>query len=679
MMHQNQGLPFPANQLIPPQVAGPQYQIQASMPQYQQLVQPTVAAVMDVLQRNASKNALRCFLFNQLTANNFQNQEFPKVINSVLELAVFHISTNQQYAQNPQAAVMGAAEAFCAMLASVNAKTFQTLYSFIDQATAGDVEQKAAEFMRLHQVLQQWKASSVAQPMGGMMPMQQVAPPIQNPWAGQQQQNVQLGGQPWNNWQQQQKPSTPVEMAGASFKPMAAQESFTAAGGQVQQLNLNNQQQQNFGAFANLAFSNVQPVEEAAPAQVEKPAVTFGFGKKGAQAVTVAATPGPVIAEQPVQEVVVVVEEPKMKDEFYIDGCPVRHVGNTDWTPSSTLENPYPTAYNPNTHTCFLQRHSDGTVEEVIVDNEDLTPEMEYSQHELKPSFKPQTKLDIDSGKVVIPNWSAVETLESKTNSEMLEVDGVQINPLIVQARIDAPNLDLAELHARVELANQGVASFHEDAIEFYYDENLVFGSDVKGMGELFEGILSAETAEEIQERFVKLKGVIPDRVWYALNQRATRTINEMTTINLQMKMSIDSFADDLVDLVQTVQVEKGKIFSVALEEGLRLLVKRVFGLKDVEYADGIPDGLYTYALSIGRSVTIVDWPSTSINVQIHRTGSCVKESYTPDLYKALAGILYRANEAGDIHEHLIVTSDNVVLKVDRGLIGRDNIVISFN
>ncbi len=672
MMQATQGIPYPANQLVTPQVAGPQYQVPASAPQFQQLIQPVVAILIAVLQRNASKNPLRCFLFNQLTANNFQNQEFPKTVNAIAELAAFHMATNQQFAANPQTAVETAAESFCAMLASVNAKMFPALYGFIDQNMAADVEQKVAEFGRLNQVIQQWKQSCITQPMANPMQMGGVAPVIQNPWGGQQQ-NVQMG-QPWNAWQQ--KPSTPVEMAGGSFKPMnSPQESFTAQGGVVQNLQLNNNQQQNFAAFSTALFNTPQePAVQEAP--VEKPTVSFGF-RKGTPAATVTTAPAKtalVVEEEPKAEVV------KMsKDEFYIDGCPVRHAGNTDWTPTSNLENPYPIAYSTLTHTCFLQRHSDGTVEEVIVDVEDLTPEMEYAQHELKPSFKPQTKLDVDSGKVVIPNWTAVERLESKTNPNPIEVDGVVINPIIVRTRIDAPNLQMAELNARVELAGQGVHSFHEDAVEFYYDENLVFGTELGGMRELFEEIHNAETAELIQERFVKLKGVIPDRVWYAMNQAATKAINEMTTVNLQMKMNVDSFADDLVELVQVVEDEKGKIFSVALEEGLRLLVKRVFNLKDVEYADGIPDTLHVYALSVGRSVTIVDWPSTAIQVQIQSTGSCIKESYTPALYRALCGILERADEAGEIHEHVIITTDNVVLKVERGLIGRDNIVVSFN
>lgn len=670
-MHQQQ-LPFPANQLI--QAGQLQFLPQLNvMPQMQPFIQPAAQFLLTTLTNHAQRNALRVFLYNQLSANGYNNPDFGPALLGVMEYAQMLL---MQQPMQPEQALAASAEAVCGWLAAVNVKKYQALYQYIDQATAADVERKVGEFL---QVQQRLGGGQPQQQVGyGNMPQRnQQVQPINNAWAGGQQNfqnqaaafasNSGMVANPWTNNAPVAPATTPLDVTIGSGKFKPQQQPVAAITfGPGTPLKVDTQFMRTAQVAHAPAVAAAQP--EPVAVSIKKPEVVIGQVALKTQKV----------AEDGVKEII-------------IDHCPVRFAASSGWVRTPTFDAPYPIAYDPITHAAFHKRLPDGTVVEFLVDIEEMTPEMDYLTHELKPCFR-EVHATVDD-KIVVPNWRAVELLKPAAEvlavEEALGGDTEAVKVLALPKVFSAYSDSHADVQAQLELQRMGVDVADEPVVEYYYNRNeaYVVGTDVS---KIMAAIADTDDICDAALSFTRIKDLIPNRTWYKMHEAVTAKINEALCVNMQLaQWSIESFVDDVADLIEKLRTDKGELFASAFELNAGKIIAAAFRAlpNDSSEWDDVVGEFASFKGDENQSLlvmaelcstTLVNWRSTEIRIRLETTGSAVMESSTPVLYHAIRSIIERSEKhPGAFTDHFIITTDNVKLKLHRGYIGQDFFLIS--
>lgn len=103
-----------------------QNQVHPSLLQYL----PAIAvAAIDTLQNRAGQNAMRMFLYNQLSDNNYNNNGFLSLIKTICDIAEYHAATGTSIEQ----AISGSIDITVQFFALGNLKAFPALQQYLDQ------------------------------------------------------------------------------------------------------------------------------------------------------------------------------------------------------------------------------------------------------------------------------------------------------------------------------------------------------------------------------------------------------------------------------------------------------------------------------------------------------------------------------------------------------------------
>lgn len=643
----------------------PQIQVR---PQQQQMLPLITGYTMHELQSNAQKNPQRCFLFNSMSVNRWQNQQFAELVKSVGDYAEFLASTGQ--VQGAEAAIQRAANQMCTIMVAVYVSQYPALQQGMNQQQWGDMQQAQQLYNQIGAAIRQFQSQSQGfgnTQMGGM------------PQSGQWQTvHATGGGHQWNGGPQAAPSNLGVGPQVSNWNHGMQSPAFQAPTDNSRQFR------------SSLRSTPVVPQDD------NLDSVSFGPTGVDIREVAPAAnfSAGNIMEQKPN-----VVDQPA----FGADGSEVRLAASSGWNRTFAPQAAYAAAFNPRTHVLKHIRHADGHVTELI---EEKLANMKYDDHELNPIFRLKSREQaLASGARIDPTWDILPHMQAAP-AKPLEIEGEEPGlkeldaPIFLTEEIQAHSLEEAGLKARLTLLGRDIKLADSAPFEYYVERTIPMFTSGGSLIGVFNGLHG-------KKQIVELAVVMEDlaqsgmctEAWHAVNDRLTETLNEFLEYNTGLTgWKIENFTSDAKELfvlleqkygeglVNTLNARTGTLVEAAISclRGDRLSHYVESLTEDIEIAgdgEGNPcEGLIVFSEKI--SVTHVPWLGSQIDVAMKAKAGAVMETYLPELYRAIKAIMRRVKDREELGSQAfryvyIVTADNVKIRIHEGFMGKDFYLIS--
>jgi len=351
-------------------------------------------------------------------------------------------------------------------------------------------------------------------------------------------------------------------------------------------------------------------------------------------------------------------------------GVEIRPAHLTDWTRTRRDDTPYATAYDPTTHILFYVKWPDGVVDEIIME---ITQEMNYLTHEinrrLRHSHTPSNgKVVPDTTKVLDYDAPAKPVAEVRKALDEKTITEDSLSPVILDglftASSDAENeyearrvlleeLDLPEDTETVPAHEYITTKVAPLSLPPEGRERLELLSSCESMSLLAKGL---DTAAE--------EGLLPTRAYRIINDQLTTAVNALLKDNLSLDLEIESFIDDIEELLMHPSISDPGIDDV-IESNAPSFIQRNFNIR-IEEDDGVHQ-LYlideAINLQLGWSAEEVE----GLNLQTEAT--LLSKATHPRLFNVVYDLINRNTETKAIvgrHVRLI-TIDGDYIDVSRG------------
>ena len=125
---------------------------------------PIAVACIDALQTRAGQNSLRMFLYNQMGANNYNNQIFLGLVKSVAELAEYNAQCGVQIEQ----AITGAVDLCLQFYAFNNLQQYPALQQYVDPSMVNNLQALANKQSQVVQAMAQYQQQKQMRAQQGM-------------------------------------------------------------------------------------------------------------------------------------------------------------------------------------------------------------------------------------------------------------------------------------------------------------------------------------------------------------------------------------------------------------------------------------------------------------------------------------------------------------------------------
>lgn len=642
---------------IPPISCGPQIQ------PYAQLI--TGHAMLEA-QNNAGRNPLRTFYFNMLSLNNFQNQEFFELVQSVAELTEFLVVARHK---DVISAAQEAARTMNSVQASLMIQKFPTLEPLLTHEVKTGASNWIRQFMNLAQEIKQFQSP----------------PPTTYGHAGGY-------GQPPGTYMQSmyQDPRTSAAH-GASYGRGYFQESAGGvAGGSSIMGGLtktNQPHRQNDIVEVGMFADQPEPI-------IKRRADVSSTGE-----------------QQPSQDVAesapVNTDAPASKERFWDDytlqnGARIKPAHLSKWEVSKTEEQPYRMAYHPSKHCLFHGKHESGLVEEVLVPWE-ASETMDYLRNEIRSDMRKAVPKDPHAPKMV-PKYDLLATMAPVTDSMLgvyKPVEGEEATQDIpeVEAKIQTDVLFVDSLDKLISLGRLE-NSYIVDELEKDGDVELAICTehygDIVKMVSCQEGdiawLYELSRCDNISDTLKTIEGArgnITQGFLDEITLRFTDEINVALKYHLQISLSIDNAVSDYADLIDVLKQTYGDEFIQMWNDHQREIIGRALNYLNDERLETYLGTLYEDQEMIQKlqrrvvvftdriALTYVDWSSDDMDLAFTGSGA-ISEATMPNLHKAVMAMFART-AALDVpfNGHLMSTNDNAILEFHKGWLGKDFFLIS--
>lgn len=746
MFQSNQRLPVPADRFVAEPYQGPPSQapvvppIQAG-PESANLVPAVAAALVQEVQSNAQNNPLRTFLFNMIANNHYQNQEFMELTATAVEYATY-LAGALNY--SPNQAISSACSEVCIMWASKYLiKDYPQLQGVLgDPAFVDEANQWLQKMVEVGEALNQFKANQQAggypggyggaPPMGGPGgypgfnqgggfggPPQNPGfggngfggqgqfggynPPPQNPGFGQPRGPDRSGmGVPGNSasssfqahpqqpaWNQNNNGAGSFQGADRWSDPAPNANTPSTAGGEA------------FGGGPNeqawASWDREQTTQNSAQTSFVKPSEWFKSKDYGPN------NEGPSVEETPTMNTNQ--NQPTNKERpadkiVDADGNVLVPAHLSPWTVKRTPNNPYGIAYDPSKTILYHKQFKDGHVEEALMSIDDTN---EYLSFEVDPRMAQRVRCErapdpdmVDfSEPAYPPKMDDIERKRQERINEFQETEGSEESDIFTQEPLHnagvvvAGCMEEALLGARLAVQETYGENINHGNVGFAYYACFPFIAN-EDTQEILTQLRDTESPTTLVEKFLDLKDNVHSRVWYELNDRMTAFVNEQVGVGLGLKLTIDSFVDDALDLIKAVG-DQGRayveatmdIVTHAVHATIQPLTSRLRDeyLTRLNYDIEDPEQIKNIAV-LGETNTVIQvpWMSSDLSVAFpDGKSAAVLESQLPKLYRLIDRIFTRADQFRNntLHSHYILTDDNVKLKCHRSLLNGDIYLLS--
>jgi hypothetical protein len=632
-----QQLPVPADQQVvqfmnfEPQYSPapyPNYNIEQPIQQIMPLLS-TLAA--NEVQHNAQRSALRMFAFNFFGQNGFNNNNFAQLVCGLADFLAFNVA--QGNVNNLVQAAQNLAPNYVALTTAALGRQYQGVLQMLDQTTYNHTVQLCNQYDQLAGAIQQFRRAGNSGMMnpGGMGNMGGG-----NMGRGS---NMGGGGGMGDGGSGLTLFSNPNNTGSGSYQ---------GGGGDMRS-----------DRFARQADVNVTRVGEDSP----DTGVRIERGGRRMEAPVQTATP-----QQEAQPYEILADESKMK-----------------WRPSQ--QQPYPLAYIPRTTLSYHKVMPDGVVFQILKPREQGN--MDYEKHCLVTSFG--ATLPTRDARAAAERLEKMQrSLQIRSEAEPLldEASRALLKSRVYEDTVlFEPSFDSAWL---VAMMGRIAARDDEGNLPDIYQRRTVVATPVFTKTNELDFIKELSTCTSYSQARIKMLDLqtrMSPELWYACETRLTEAVNRLLSLKMSISMNIDSFTEDVADVVGALRKSYGEIFAQAFEASVSELLLAEFDLLDMDmtetqafltenyttnflndekFAAEAPKLTY---LSSTVTLTLLNCLATELETELSTKHGVMVGSSTPFLYELAQQIVHEVG-ASSASRHFIRTLDGRIIEVAEGLIG---------
>lgn len=666
-----QALPVPADSLMrQPQsinVNNPPFVPQGieCTPELQQCIPQLSGMLAYLISNSASQNHLRAFAFNLLSSNNFANAEFNALVATGMQIVMVCA-----YMQNQRNDLPGllqyAAQKALEMYISVNVSRYPALQQYVDQNQANQIRQVLSEFEQFKnasgQLMRQMQFNNnqFNQPsMGGFNSG------FNNNNFGGGFNNQPSSFNRFSNFNQGGF-NTRVGMSPSHFGSPSATEASVFQSSMREAGNTVNEQ----ASYQSSRFSSLrESLNQSTPQRNE----VMTDVANSSQIPVVAKEQTPI--------------EPVMK--------PYKESGLT-WVRSD--EQPYPPIVKYSTHEIVAYQNEKGEVR-LAIQNRKGGRVFDYEAHTTLSSLRVYPVSETKPSEVEIQ--SVQEDLNTRINEEraltVTNNDSSQMN--------DSLDYDLVKYDdISIEKSVEGAILTNDVNREFLHQ---LRGTDytalvkteskvVESLGPLDE-VAKTETKflsrikilSDLRDRLRENRRILTKRAWRVIESRLTKGINHVLKNQLSLTLQIDSFFEDYNDLKDAIQNVSPVLLQAFLNYQSEIIILAMNFAQDEVLIDSIREELVLKQDLLGEEkiasfeflqtdviIYGVDIDSLTLDIDLfNNTGSLILQSESAVLFK-LVNLIFSSTQS-PYREIYLSLSDGVVLRLDRGLVGTNNYLVS--
>ena len=168
-----------------------------------------------------------------------------------------------------------------------------------------------------------------------------------------------------------------------------------------------------------------------------------------------------------------------------------------------------------------------------------------------------------------------------------------------------------------------------------------------------------------------------------SLNEFLTEVVNDISLHKLSTALKISSFTDDISHLAAAIEADYGEVFRNAFDRISKEYGKMVLNGMGDSTARGMvlgdEDSSTTLSfIYVPYSVTIVDMMSSELGFKIEDNKSYMITEKQPWLLRLAESLFRQHSNLNDPTLYdVIVTTDNKIFKLHKGLVGKDSYLIS--
>ena len=623
------GLPYPADNLVrnPIQVNpnNPPYvpNVQCT-PEMQQYVPFVAGTCINLISGGAQQNHLRAFTFNQLSENNFANQAFATLVATVVNMVMYHAYVLNQ-GQDVQGLIQQCANKGLELFIATNVMQFQGLQQYLDQSQMQQIQGLLNE-------LNQYKNA-----IGQMLNQLQ-----QSQFGNNQFINNSFGGFGIN-----QRP-------GFNGQSIAGNSGGSSVFNTNLQSNAVNNNQSNFDTSQN-RFTN----RFTAPVIENEPVHQIGIAKE------------PVVVEQKVE-----VQSSKPEP---VNSSSIR------WSRSDSQA--YPPIIKFSENELFIENDMDGFTKLSIVKRSEKSL-FDYQTHtaisslRVYPSSEPRlTKEDIEQA-----NKKIIDVVEADDKEFVLDDDPISIvehEPYTFEMDVNDCLFE-NEVTKEIQMKANGNGPYPVFKTKGFLAASLgqLEDSDISEI----QSISNAKTIEEFVLKLKASAASLNKRAWKALESRVTQCINHALRAQLALDITIESVLvdyDSLSKLLESKSIALCEAFKSHEKELIKFATNLIINeelmssieggfLSPQEPMDGRLRFLYNEF-----TVISIDMNSEELDIDVFKDlGSLILQRESKLLY-TLAHKVFSSLQDKFFTQVFIRLNDGVALRIDRGMVGNDNFVLT--
>lgn len=635
--NQNQ-LPWPAHELVsepytvdlnnPPFVP-----TVTCTPDFQQLLPLISGSAVNAIANQAKRSSLRAFLYNQLSENNYRNNDFIDAVTTITTYMMYLVYVQRQNLPLTELVQVGVEKGLEYKIAN-NVATYQGLVNFIDAQTRNSINGVLNELQQLKGQFQQM----LAQLTGNV---------------GTSNIGIGVGGM------QSNRPS------------------FSSG---------------NFGTgqSSNAIFQNnpiTQPVQ-----QVVDTGVSFGSKYGNIKPTEVLPISQPIVTQtntltptQP-QPPIQVTETIPTKEKQTVR-IPLSRSG-LKWVRSD--EQPYPPIVKRSVNELYVNENEDSTL--VFSIGERSKESMfEYETHTTQTNFgiRPSARelptkeqIDASNRKLIGVLENGVEKISEST--EYIPPSKV-LSPDEISVEFSLESIVIEHEIKRDRYVNDGEV----EEINIFRNEVVLLES----LGKLsdkdyltLERLQQSETFEELVTRLRSASTTLSKKAWRVIERRLTRIFNDVLSLYLSMDIKIDSYLIDIDGLLTLLNEKYVAVYDVLMHNQLNIIrfaIKPLLGAPQepeirvaIESGDG-EDNKFEFLASY-VTMTSIDIDSELLDIELtSHVGNVILSNQSKLLYSLAESIFKERNSTNPIHLDYLMLSDGVVLRISKGLVGGDYYCVS--
>ena len=679
--------------------------------------------LMLCLQNEKDKNPFRMFLFNQMSAGGYNNPDFHKLVDAALD----YIDLVAGQGIKIDEVLTKGLNRLCSMIAAYNINQYPALKQYLrTHEEKTDAASLIAEFESVKRDISNMKqryAGPPQQPNQGYPP-QGYNNPGYSPQGYQAQvgQSVPFGTPP--GFGNGPAPASPYGAPPPMGNPGGGYYNGPPAYGPTPNYNAppNPNVPPSFGGPANTGPYSSGGYSPPNAERFANSSVNAGWGRTSEPSNPAPAydrAPSPQPQPEPVNPFSEIPNAPnrfnsvssEKKDKpkgkhntigflKLEDGSLLIPARKSTYKPNSN--NRYVPAYDPKKEVLYHRVWPNKTVEEVLMNIENVSDDDEYMKQEMNQGFARKVQADrresqpVDWNKIGTPEHLEEVSDERERRLGMMSMEETDKpmfdgEPIHIVPAITAASFEEARLGATLGYIDMYGELPSNNAIKYAYYRCTPILSKNPDLPMEIKRFCESTDYQTLAERFLLLKDHIETQTWYRLHDRITEHAQECLRMELGTDLRLTSLVDDYGAVFETLEDDFNAAYvdlfqrtasRVAKASGHLLSDKfRDQYVQRLEYPAEKPD-IVGDILVFGElnSVIEVPWMASDLKMNLGSQGhGVIMESRYPGLYKTAQTIFSNANKLKnhEFRNHLIVTADNTTLKLYQSVINPDVYLVS--